>query len=227
MYVRGFRLLQNDLERLFEYIEPGDDNLECYSFRVYELLLRACVEVEANCKAILRENGYRKQRLTMDDYSKINTSHRLSSFEVKLPYWHGKQRTRKPFGSWACGNKLIWYQAYNTAKHDSREGFKMATLKHAIDAVCGVLVLLSAQFATEDFSLTDTLVGDKPAEGFEHAIGNYFVVRYPDDWPLAERYDLVDWHALEGKDDPFQNFPYPVGTLPRAPSAKDGSLTAA
>jgi len=45
MYVREFRLLQKDLDRLFEYIEPSDDNVQCYSFRVYELLLRACVEV--------------------------------------------------------------------------------------------------------------------------------------------------------------------------------------
>jgi hypothetical protein len=99
MYVRGFRLLQNDLERLFEYIEPGDDNLKCYSFRVYEMLLRACVEVEANCKAILRENDYpAKKQWTMHDYSKINSSHNLSSFEVKLPYWHGERMARSSHG---------------------------------------------------------------------------------------------------------------------------------
>jgi hypothetical protein len=100
MYIRGFCLLQKDLEHLFEYIEPGDDNLESYSFRVHELLLRACVEVEANCKAILRENDYPKDekgRWNMADYKKINTSHRLSSFSVKLPYWHGEQRIRRPF----------------------------------------------------------------------------------------------------------------------------------
>jgi hypothetical protein len=218
MYVRAFRLLQKDLEHLFEYIEPGDDNLKCYSFRVNELLLRACVEVEANCKAILRENCYPEERWwTMADYRKINGSHHLSAFEVKLPYWHGEQRIRRPFGPWASDEKLEWHGAYNATKHDRREGFKKATLEHAIDAVCGVLVLLSAQFATEDFSLTDTLVGDKPAEGFEYAIGNYFVVRYPDDWPLAERYDFgLDWCLPE---DPFQNFPYTVGPLSPAPSA--------
>src|SRR5215472_11174971 len=62
MYVRGFRLLQKDLEHLFEYIEPSDDNLACFSFRIHEVLLRACVEVEANCKAILRENGYSEEK---------------------------------------------------------------------------------------------------------------------------------------------------------------------
>lgn len=210
MYVRGFFLLQKDLEDLFEYIEPGDDNLKCYSFRVYELLLRACIEVEANCKAILRGNDYpedKKKQWTMRDYRKINASHRLSSFEVKLPYWHGEQRIRKPFGPWASDKNLSWYRAYNETKHDRQEGFKSATLEHAIDAVSGVLAVLSAQFGAEDFSGKDTLVVSKPAAGFEYAIGGYFVVRYPTDWPQEERYDF-DWHALKGEDDPFQNFLY-------------------
>jgi hypothetical protein len=48
----------------------------------------------------------------------------------------------------------------------------------------------------------------RPSDRFEYAIGGYFVLRYPDDWPIAEQYDF-DWDALEGNDDPFQNFPYP------------------
>ena len=52
-YVRAFMLLLKDMQELFDYIEPADENLSCYSYRIHELLLRACVEVEANCKAIL------------------------------------------------------------------------------------------------------------------------------------------------------------------------------
>lgn len=131
MYVRAFRLLQKDLEHLFEYIEPSDDNLKCYSFRVYELLLRACIEVEANCKAILRENGYPQGKWwTMADYYKIDSSHFLSSFEVALPHWHGEKGIRRPFQPWASGERLGWYRAYNEAKHYRREGFKTATFEH-------------------------------------------------------------------------------------------------
>jgi len=46
MYARGFSLIQADLRKLFEYIEPSDQNCNCYSFRIHELLFRACVEVE-------------------------------------------------------------------------------------------------------------------------------------------------------------------------------------
>src|SRR5438552_391732 len=72
-YVRAFHLLLKDMLELFDYIEPAYKNRNCYSYRVHELLLRACVEVEANCKAILTENAYAKaSNMNMDDYKKIN-----------------------------------------------------------------------------------------------------------------------------------------------------------
>src|SRR5688572_2139121 len=59
-YIRAFRIIQKDMLELFDYVEPSDKNLQCYSYRIHELLLRASVEVEANCKAILVENSYVK-----------------------------------------------------------------------------------------------------------------------------------------------------------------------
>lgn len=100
-YVRGFLLLLKDVQELFDYVEPSDQNLRTHSFRIHELLLRSCVEVEANCKAILSENGYSKSSdWNMADYRKINTTHRLSSYKVKVPYWTGAQNIRSPFFAW-------------------------------------------------------------------------------------------------------------------------------
>ena len=97
-YVRSFILLLRDLQELFDYVEPSDTNLICYSYRIHELLVRACIEVEANCKAILLENGYKKEDdLNMNDYKKIEKTHLLSFYEVKVPYWYGEKRYRKPF----------------------------------------------------------------------------------------------------------------------------------
>ncbi len=76
-YVCSFVLLLRDLQELFDYVEPSDTNLKCYSYRIYELLVRACIEVEANCKAILLENGYKKEDdLNMNDYKKVEKTHR-------------------------------------------------------------------------------------------------------------------------------------------------------
>src|ERR1044072_5929622 len=130
-YIRAFAILLKDMQVLFDYIEPSDKNHSCYSYRIHELLLRACVEVEANCKGILTENGYSKSGdLNMGDYRKININHRLSSYEVKMPFWHGAQNMRKPFEAWASpSDVLLWYRAYNATKHDRHQSFDSATFE--------------------------------------------------------------------------------------------------
>jgi hypothetical protein len=87
-YVRAFLIMLKDFLNLLDYIEPADKNLPTYSFRIHELLLKVSIEIEANFVAILSENGYEKEgNWTMSDYKKINKSHKLSSYEVKLPVW--------------------------------------------------------------------------------------------------------------------------------------------
>ena len=150
-------------------------NSQCYSYRIHALLLRACVEVEAKFRAILQENGYKKNQMTMDDCRKINVTHRLSSYEVKIPTWTGDRWPRAPFEGWSTGHGLPWYQAYNAAKHDRQKAFQSATFDHLIDATCGLLVILSAQFETNDFSLGNSalILGDG-GDGFEAGIGEFF-----------------------------------------------------
>jgi hypothetical protein len=209
-YVRAYLLLQKDLLELFDYVEPSDQNLGCYSYRIHELLLRACVEIEANCRAILLENGYKKRPddLKMADYIKIEQSHKLSHFEMRVPTWSGATAVRMPFASWDKGGSLAWYQAYNATKHDRHTEFRRATFEHAIDAVSGCLVILSAQFLDQDFSGQSALLSTGwPGDGMEDAIGNYFRVGYPKSWPVADRYDF-NWQTLETDPNPFQAFPY-------------------
>jgi hypothetical protein len=214
-YIRAFLLLLKDLQELFDYIEPADGNLSVYSYRIHALLLRACVEVEANCKAILKENEYTKKNkrgedidLNMEDYKKINFTYRLSSYQVKIPYWSGTKDSRSPFSAWSTGSPLSWYEAYNATKHDRYVEFKEATFDHLLDACCGVLVILSAQFETNDFSPGNTLLAlEGPNDGMESGIGGYFRVKFPDDWPLELRYEF-DWQKLRNETDPFQIIDY-------------------
>lgn len=215
-YVRGFEVIQRDLIRLFDSIEPADINLETYSFRTFEILVRACIEVEANLTAILRENGYTRGNLTMQDFRKVNASHRLSVYRVGLPRWTGANAVRQPFKHWEevePGAPLgpPWYRAYNNAKHDRAGNFQRATLGHALDAMSGLVAILSAQFLGEDFSggaSTLLLDGGQPVEpGMEPAVGGVFQVRYPDDWSVDDCYDF-DAAALMKEADPFVRFPY-------------------
>ena len=208
-YVRAFLLLLKDIQELFDYIEPADKNLACFSYRIHALLLRACVEVEANCKAILTENGYSKAGdMNMRDYKKIDKTHLLSAYQVKVPNWSGNKDMRAPFLAWSTSSSLPWYDAYNTTKHDRHSAFDEATFEHLIDACCGLLVLLSAQFETNDFSPGNTLLAlEGSGDGMESGIGGYFRVMFPENWPLEMRYDF-DWQKLKHEADPFQTIDY-------------------
>ncbi len=214
-YIRGFMLLSKDLQELFDYVEPSEQNLLCYSYRIHALLLRACVEVEANCKAILKENGYTKTDkkgndidLNMSDYKKINTTHRLSSYQVQVPHWTGNGSLRTPFSAWATGETPPWYNAYNATKHDRLSEFRQATFENLLDACCGVLVVLSSQFWNRDFAPLDVLVTESGInDGMEVGIGGYFKVKFPADFPEELRYDF-DWKELQKEPDPFQVFDY-------------------
>jgi hypothetical protein len=144
----------------------------------------------------------------MGDYKKIEYTHRLSAYEVKVPNWSGQAFTRTPYSAWSAGGQLAWYQAYNTTKHDRHSEFPQATFQHLIDACCGLLVILSAQFWTVDFSPRNSfLVLSGPSDGMESAIGGYFRVRFPQNMPANLRYEF-DWQQLSQQADPFDQFDY-------------------
>lgn len=209
-YIRAFLLIQKDMQDLFAYVEPSEKNLQCHSYRIHELLFRACVEVEASCKAILLENGYPSNNfMKMNDYKKIEMSHKLSSYSVKMPIWHGGERIILPFEKWSTGNSLPWYDVYNNIKHNRYHAFEEATFDQMLNAVSGLVVILSSQFLQESFSPADgRLVLSHANVDFEESIGQFFRVKYPKNWPEEERYSF-NWQELKDESDPFQNYPYP------------------
>jgi len=218
LYIRSFVLLQDDIRELFKFVEPADANQSSYSLRTLELLVRTCVELEANFKSIFRANTYRRATgnanlNAKDDYFKINRSHYLSGYRVRVPYWSGVEGERRPFEAWSAGDyqPLPWYQAYNNAKHDRLYALSEASLRHLIDAWCGLAVVLTAQFLQEDFGpghqIITTGYGVSLLDGFEPAIGNYLSIAPPEDVPVEDRYEF-DWRALLEQDEPFVRYDY-------------------
>jgi len=210
-FIRAFQLLQKDVFELFSYIEPSDTNLNTHSHRIHELLLRTCVEVEANCTAILRENGYaRSGNWNMGDYKKIEQSHYLSQFEVKIPNWLGNEGVRKPFLSWSTSGSLSWYTAYNNTKHDRHINFSQANFENLIDAVTGLAAILASQFIDHDFSpaaMGLAVSTGGPVDGFEPSIGDFFRLKFPTNIPESEKYSF-EHSDIIFTTDIFQNFTY-------------------
>lgn len=47
-YIRSAEIIFKDLDRLHDFIEPVDANLQAYSFRIMGQIFRTCNEIEAN-----------------------------------------------------------------------------------------------------------------------------------------------------------------------------------
>jgi hypothetical protein len=218
-YVRAFLLIQKDLQNLFEYIEPSDDNVDTYSFRIHELLMRTCIEIEANFKAILKENIYNpldkqkkplpEKKWNIHNYRIVNKTHHLSSYKVSIPIWDGTKSSFEPFSEWVSTTELSWYQAYNSSKHDRKSAFKKANFFNLLNAVAGLLVLLSSQFRTEDFAPGSASLA---VEGYDYysgepALGGFFRIEFPNDWSDEEKYNF-NWAELKKEPDRFQKFDY-------------------
>lgn len=198
--IMAARLIINDFEHLFEYVEPHTDNENVFSHRIYELLLRTCTEVESCCKGILIANGHAAQN--MDDYKKIEQATHLSAYKVQYSNWLPTLYTTQPFAKWATNESLPWYKAYNDVKHNRSQNFKLASLKNLLDAISGLLCIIHAQ------------VGDVVQQVFESNI--YFssdevdiTVRSfminPYQFPDDEKYDF-DWDNLRADPSRIQNF---------------------
>lgn len=215
-YVRAFLLIQNDLKTIFEYVEPSDECRSAYSYRIHALLIRTCIEVEANFKAILEENTFTaptNRSLNMTDYRKVDATHHLSSYEVMLPIWNGAPPTFRPYEQWKAkrglpnngGISLPWYQAYNASKHDRHVEFKKANLEALVMAVAGLLVLISSQFRDQDFGAgaTGLTVGGYDFHPMEASTGELFRIKYPEDWTDDELYDF-NWADLKQQNERFE-----------------------
>jgi len=199
-YIRAFLLIQKDLLEIFEFIEPAKKNLLSYSFRIHELLMRTCIEVEANFKAILNDNDFFKEdEMKINNaYYKVNKTHRLSDYEIEIVNWIDKdnQYTSKkiiPFGHWKNNCKpLFWYQAYNKSKHDRNKNFHKASLLSLIFAVSALTVLITSQFLNFDYSANagEHAYGfGRDYYGYTSAIGDYFRVKYPLNWLDEDMYE--------------------------------------
>ncbi len=211
LFIRSAALIQKELFDIFEYVEPDDKNLHIHSLRILNLLIRICVDIEANLTAILKENGYQKSgNWSMVDYRKIEDSHFLSRFEVSFPSWSGQPRAIRPFASWGLPERSSpsWYKAYNSTKHDRHGSYYEASLEKVVDAFAGLIVLLSAQFWTEDYLSVHVLsLEGRPMDGYSVALGGVVWVRFDGKLEDGDVYGF-NWSAISDDDDPFVNFPY-------------------
>lgn len=210
-FTKAFLTLQKEIEELFLFVEPTYDNRNTYSYRIQQLLIRVCIELEANFKAIMSENKYSKDSNWWDinDYWKINASHKLSEYKVYMPNWEGDNKYFEPFAGWRKSPRLAWYRASQRTKHNRAAKLYEANLENLMNAFCGLFVVVTAQFGEMDYTTGPILVsvsGKDSYYGCDFGIGNMLKPIYPE-WSEEDKY-IIDWAEVCESPDRFRKFDY-------------------
>jgi len=138
-YEPAFHLLVRDFLRICEFIEPVDAHLQVYSYRLYELLLRACTEFESLSREILEAGN-----LNISDFVAIAPLLDLQRQNAIASFWRPVAAPLSPFKHWTPANvSLPWYQGYNAVKHKRNAEFSRVTLENVRDAICGVFIIMA------------------------------------------------------------------------------------
>ena len=151
--VRAGAVLDRDLRRLFDFIEPCQENADCFSHQTFGQLGRAAMEVEALLSLSLDAAGLRPSgNPTMRDYRQLEDQLKLSQYRVRVPVWKQGNYQFRPFESWEPRNAddrkaPPWWNCYNHAKHDRSRNFHEASFEAAVQATAAAVVCLFAQVA--------------------------------------------------------------------------------
>ena len=208
--ITATRLILRDLNELFDYIEPCDDNLQTYSHRIYELFLRAATEFETNCKGVLKANDYSGPREEKDwsikDYFKVARPTRLNEYKICFLRW-ATNHEFEPFVEWNPSRRetLSWYDSYNKVKHDRFTNFHKASLENLMNAIAGLLCILHSQFgdgmAEVGFNGIETSSIDESVVETE-----LFTIHAPH-FPEAEQYEFI-WDTLKKTHNPVNSYTF-------------------
>jgi hypothetical protein len=135
-----FLALDEDLERLARYIEFCNDNLQCYSLELARTLMSAAAEVDVVAQQLCERLEPNTPQRDINTYRETILRHYPQFPESTASVLHDRIGLT-PWDEWAAGRNPIWWRAHNKVKHERHRHFAQATLKNALNAVGGLMVI--------------------------------------------------------------------------------------
>jgi hypothetical protein len=170
--------LTRQLDRICQTVQPEEKNLDAFGHDIRNLLILACTEAEAPWRGVLVANCVTQDRYTTNDYVKLRAPMKLDEYGVMFPNYPWLPAF-KPYDGWNTDKppcSLGWYDGYNAVKHNRETQFGRATLRHGFEAISACVVMMVAQFGSDE-----GLGQDSELRSFFHLSG------IPD-WPLSQYY---------------------------------------
>jgi hypothetical protein len=178
-YWTVYKNLEKELIALSDLIHIDDNQLEIYSIKIAELLLRTSVEIESISKALYFQNGGTKP----DDINLFFDTDCLEFLENKWQLSKKQVQVSAPnFYFTLLENRVLtplkkankrgtsssdWQKAYQAVKHNRVTSLPKANLKHLIRAMAA-LYLLNVYFNDNSYLLEK----DSSGVSFDRNIGS-------------------------------------------------------
>lgn len=143
-----FLALEDDLVRMARYLEPTTANFEAYSLELARILFGAASEVDVVSKRLCRQLDEKSKADNITKYKKelVSAYPQIVSSVVMIPRFG---LTLTPWVQWKTDPSPHWWRAYNNVKHHRHTHFAEASLKHTLNAVAGLFVLLLFYYREE------------------------------------------------------------------------------
>lgn len=172
LYWSIYKNLENELLSLTNQIHFDDKQLNVYSTKLVDLILRASIEIESISKDIYARNGGNSNPVDehgnpktlyfdTDCLEYLNKKWNICDKEISIiatnTYFTNKTNiTFQPLKNSNKRGKNTWKIAYQAIKHNREENLLKASLKNCIYAI-GALYILNLYFIDKEFSQNDKL----------------------------------------------------------------------
>ncbi len=134
--------LDADLAQLARYVEFHQDNFACFSLEIARVLMAASAEVDVVAKQlckVLQPESTAENILAYRDVIRAAVP-QIPRFRLAIPRYG---LSLVPWAEWKEVEGVpLWWTANNKVKHERHIHFHEACLKHALNALGGLLVLL-------------------------------------------------------------------------------------
>lgn len=150
LYWNVYKNLERELLQLAEYIHIDDSQMNVYSMKIADLLIRTAVEIEALSKELFSLNGgtcVRGRDLYFDtDCLKfLDDMWHVEKKQVIIasPYIYLSEGARilVPFEKCSQRGKGRWKKAYQSVKHDRTKNLTKGNIKNSIEALAALYLL--------------------------------------------------------------------------------------
>ena len=152
-----FISLEKELENSFNYIEPENDNLQCYGAKYTSILNSVCIEFESLSKVLIKHHRPDVVVGNIGDIKKNLLEIFPNIGENKVIITRINEN-RYPFKEWAEGSKLEWWRAHTDVKHNRIKNYSLANLNNVLNAMAAliVIILYIGWFRDNNYHLTSS-----------------------------------------------------------------------